>query len=83
MPTGEDTGTDCDGDPTDAPDGQHAGTATQGPPRTGRNSPMFEDNLGNVTGAGDAAGGTDDDGVGAGLVVTAVAVPAAALIARR
>ena len=31
TPTGEDTGNDRDGDPTDAPDEQDAGTPTQAP----------------------------------------------------
>ncbi|PSP50637.1 hypothetical protein BRC75_00285 [Halobacteriales archaeon QH_7_69_31] len=85
-PTGAQTGTDRDADPTDAPDtdddGQDAGTATQA--TNGTQSPdAGEGNPGNETSAGDAAEGTDDDGAGPGLVVAAVAVLAAALLARR
>jgi hypothetical protein len=77
-PTGAQTGTDRDGDPTDAPntdeDGQEAGTATQAPTDGTQSTDVGEGSPGNETGAGDAGEGTDDDGVGAGLVVAAVAV---------
>jgi hypothetical protein len=85
--TGAQTGTDRDGDPTDAPDtdedGQDVGTATQATTNGTDSTDVGEGNPGNETGAGDAAEGTDDDGAGPGLGVAAVAVLAAALLARR
>jgi hypothetical protein len=86
-PSGAQTGTDRDGDPTDAPDtdedGQDAGTATQASTNGTQSPGLGEGDPGNETSAGDAAEGTDDDGAGPGLVVAAVAVLAAALLARR
>jgi hypothetical protein len=86
-PTGAQTGTDRDGDPTDAPDtdedGQDAGTATQATTNATQSTDIGEGSPGNETGAGDAAEGTNDDGAGPGLVVAAVAVLVAVLLARR
>jgi hypothetical protein len=84
-PSGAQTGTDREGDPTDAPDtdGQDAGTATRATTNGTQSTDVGEGSPGNETGAGDAAEGTDDDGAGPGLVVAAVAVLAAALLARR
>ena len=84
-PSGAQTGTDRDGDPTDAPDtdGQDAGTATRATTNGTHSPDVGEGSPGNETGAGDDAEGTDDDGAGPGFVVAAVAVLAAALLARR